>query len=231
MLYTVNVYCITINSYFNSLKFLYSLLSTQEKIQSEKFFTINLSNRYIVTRAVLRSILAEYLGTIPQDIEFIRNSYGKPFVRGANIEFNMSHSYNSAYYAITSDFSVGIDVEFYNKGKNIFNIAKSVFSIDELEFFLNLSDLKRQEFFFNVWTKKEAVIKAMGLGLAYPMEKVNTMLDKKKGYIGLSEDRYYLHTLNSSNAYKAHLVVKNKEDIVINQHCFQHNFSKKRVFS
>lgn len=224
MLYTVDVYCITISSYFNSLKFLYSLLSTQEKIQSKKFFTINLSNRYIVTRAVLRSILAEYLGTRPQDIEFVKNSYGKPFVKGANIEFNMSHSYNSAYYAITFDFSVGVDVEFYNKGKNIFNIAKNVFSTDELEFFLNLPDLKRQEFFFNVWTKKEAVIKAMGLGLSYPMEKVNTMLNKKKGYIDLSEDRYYLHTLNSSNDYKAHLVAKNKEDIVINQQLFSTQF-------
>jgi 4'-phosphopantetheinyl transferase len=174
----------------------------------------------VVTRAVLRSILAKYLGTEPQHIEFTRNSYGKPFVKGANIEFNMSHSYNSAYYAITSDFSVGIDVEFYNKEKNIFNIAKSVFSNDELNFFLNLPTLQRQEFFFNAWTKKEAVIKAMGLGLAYPMEKVDTILEKRKGHIELSKDKYYLHALDTSRDYKAHLVAKNERDIVIDQQLF-----------
>jgi 4'-phosphopantetheinyl transferase len=214
MLCTVNVYYITISSYLNALEALYSLLSTQEKIQSKKFFTINLSNRYIVTRAVLRSILAEHLGTMSQDIEFVRNSYGKPFVKGVDIEFNMSHSYDAAYYAVASDFSVGIDVELYNEDKNIFDIAKSVFSADELARFLSLPDLKRKDFFFNAWTKKEAAIKAMGLGLAYPMEKVNTMQEKREGHMDLSGDKYYLHALNSNSNYKAHLVVKNKVDIV-----------------
>jgi len=220
MLHTVNVYYTTVNYHFRFIKSLLSVLSTREKKQSERFFTKNLSEKYIVTRAILRNILSQHLGIAPQDVEFVRNSYGKPFVRDTEIEFNMSHSYNSVYYAIAHNFSVGIDVEFYNREKAIFNIAKSVFSEDELLFFLSLSNVKRQEFFFDTWTKKEAVIKAMGLGLAYPMEKVNTMLEKNIGYIKLFQDQYYVHALNSSNSYKAHLVVKNEEDIVINQQPF-----------
>ena len=57
----------------------------------------------------------------------------------------------------------------------------------------------------------------MGLGLAYPMEQVDTILEKRAGYIGLSGDRYYLHALNSNNQYKAYLAVKNKSDILVNQ--------------
>lgn len=217
MLNTVNVYSIAISHYLNSLKWLYSLLSAKEKAQSKKFFTVDLTNRYIITRAVLRNILAKHLGTLPQDLEFVRNSYGKPFVRGVDLEFNMSHSRDSAYYTVAVDFSVGIDVEFYNRKKDIFNIAQNVFSSHELDFFLNLSKLKRQDFFFNTWTKKEAVIKAMGLGLAYPMEKVDTMLEKNSQYVNISGDRYYLHNLNSSDDYKSHLAVKNNSDIVVNQ--------------
>lgn len=222
MLHTVNVYNIKISNLLPSVHSLYRLLSNKEQIQSKRFFTSNLSNRYIVTRAILRSILSTYIGTTYKDIEFVRNIYGKPYVKGIGIEFNMSHSYDSAYYAITSNFAVGIDVEFYNQQKNIVNIAKSVFSIRELDYFFNLSQCKRQEFFFNTWTKKEAVIKAMGLGLAYPMENVDTIIYKDLGYIKLSKDIYYLHDLTSESRYQVHLVVKNVNDIVIHQH---HNYS------
>jgi len=227
----VDVYYIAISTYLCALEYLYSLLSKKEKIQSQKFFTVNLSNKYIVTRAILRSILAKHLKIVPQDIEFVKNSYGKPFVRGVKIEFNMSHSHDFACYAIGADFSIGIDIEFYNKEKNIFNIAESVFNANELEFFLDLPSIERQEFFFTTWTKKEAVIKAMGLGLAYPMEQVDTILEKRVGYIGLSGDRYYLHALNSNNQYKAYLAVKNKSDILVNQQQLEVLCGKGQFFS
>lgn len=206
------------SSCFSTLEPLYALLSTREKKQSKKFFTANLRNRYIVARALLRSILAKHLGTLPQEIEFVRNRYGKPFVSGVkNIEFNMSHSYDYVCYAITSGMSVGLDIEFYNKEKNIFNIAQSVFTNQELSLFLSLSNFERQDLFFNIWTKKEAIIKALGLGLAYPMEKVNTIENKNKSYVSLSTERYYLHSLNNINSgYKAHLAVKDESDIIIN---------------
>jgi hypothetical protein len=60
----------------------------------------------------------------------------------------------------------------------------------------------------------------MGLGLAYPMEKVDTILEKRKGHIELSKDKYYLHALDTSRDYKAHLVAKNERDIVIDQQLF-----------
>lgn len=217
MLNKVDVYYIMTSTYLSASDFLYSFLSKEEKTQSQKFFTSDLGNKYIITRAVLRAILSKYLKISPQEIVFTTNGYGKPFVQGSNIEFNMSHSRDCVYYAIAYGFAVGIDVEFYDREKNIFNLIKGVFSSNELEFFLNLPDFALQDFFFTTWTKKEATIKAMGLGLAYPMEQVDTILESRIGYIPLSESRYYLHALKTNDQYKAHLVVQNRRDTLVNQ--------------
>lgn len=213
----INVYNIVTNQYLQDLKELYNLLSVQEKAQSSKFITSALSNNYIITRAVLRSILAKYLNIIPQDIEFITNRYGKPSVKGSDIKFNMSHSVKSAYYAVSASFDLGIDVEFFNIKKNIFDIAKSVFSTTEFDYFIKLSNDERQEFFFEAWTKKEAMIKAVGLGLSYPMEEVDTLKMGDNNCLELFGTQYYLYKLSSNECYRAHLVVKDQIDIVIEQ--------------
>ena len=213
----INVYTIITSDYLQNLKELYNLLSVREKIQSTKFITPSLSNRYIITRAALRGILAKHLNVIPQDIEFITNSYGKPSVKGNSIKFNMSHSIEMAYYAVSISFDLGIDVEFFNRKKNIFDIAKSVFSTTEFDFFIKLSNDERQEFFFETWVKKEAMIKAVGLGLSYPMKEVDTLQMHNNHSLELCGSQYYLYRLASDNFYKAYLVVKDQENISIEQ--------------
>lgn len=213
----INVYNIITKQYLHDLEELYSFLSTQERSQSSKFITSALSNNYIITRAVLRCILAKSLKIKPQEIKFLTNPYGKPSVEGSVIKFNMSHSVNSAYYGVSDDFDLGIDVEFFNVKKNIFDIAKSVFSTREFCYFVNLSSEGQQKFFFEAWTKKEAMIKALGLGLSYPMEKVDTLNMKNSNCLELLGERYYLYKLHSTEYYRAHLVIKNRMDVKINQ--------------
>lgn len=213
----IHVFNIVINDYLHDLEKLYSFLSIQERSKSNSLITPALRNNYIITRAVLRSILSNFLKIKQQEIRFLTNPYGKPSVKGRDINFNISHSMNSAYYAISVDFEVGIDVEFFDTKRNILGIAKGVFSANEFCHFINLSRDKQQEFFFEAWTKKEAMIKALGSGLSYPIKKVDTLNMKSNNCLELLGDQYYLYKLFSTNCYRAHLVVKNQMNIKINQ--------------
>ena len=80
--------------------------------------------------------------------------------------FNVSHSHNLAVYAIALNRSVGIDLEYLRQIPNVQQLAKRFFSPDESTIINTLDKEQQEEFFFRVWTIKEAYLKATGEGLA-----------------------------------------------------------------
>ena len=159
-----------------TVKSLESTLSANEAQRAGRFrFPID-RERYIVAHGCLRSILACYLQCNPEELSFNTNEYGKPTTEGYKLEFNLSHSGAYVLVAITQAHKVGIDVEKIRSDMEIESMASRFFSPTEAAELRALPPEQRKLAFFNCWTRKEAYIKAQGLGLSLPLDSFDVSL-------------------------------------------------------
>jgi len=163
----------------------YSILSQEEKNRAEKFKLDEVKFRWIVTRGLLRVLLANYIECDPGEIEFRNNKYGKPLVNSplldSRISFNLSHSSNVAVYVFTQNKYVGIDVEMINEIPNLKDVIDLCFHEEEKKWFSNVPLNKRNEIFYKIWTSKEAYIKAIGKGFSFSPDKICLDQDSNGG--------------------------------------------------
>jgi len=154
------------------------LLSAEEQVQQKKFHFAQNRNQYLVTRALVRTVLCRYLpGIYPEQLVFIKNHYGKPSLDNTLlpilIEFNISHTNNMIVLAVTHGMQVGVDAEYYLRNNNVSSIVNSYFSQTEIQEYNSLEPHLQLERFFELWTLKEAYIKARGIGLSLPLDKIS----------------------------------------------------------
>lgn len=149
-------------------------LSEDEKRRADRFYFPTDKNHYIAARGILRSILARYLDTNPELIQFAYTPQEKPYLANNNrenslesknkcIQFNLSHSQNLALYAIAIDRPVGIDLEYCRSIPDALALAKRWFLPSEYQELLDQTNPDIN--FFRIWTAKEAYLKATGIGL------------------------------------------------------------------
>lgn len=130
-----------------------------------------------------------------EDIQY--TSYNRPFFKD-NIFFNISHSGNCVICAISRDFELGIDVEEIRP--IIINDFNSQFNAAELNTIYTSED--RLFAFYNLWTKKEAVIKADGRGMSVPLKNI---IFKNSGEALLNERQWHVKQIDLDNMYCIHL--------------------------
>ncbi len=147
------------------------LLNTEEQARASRFYFHRHQRRFSTARAALRIILARYLNTSPERLEFSYNAHGKPEVINASkLQFNLSHSGDLALLAVGKGFPMGVDIEKYS-ARPYEGIANNLFSKQEVEEFIKVPSALKPAVFFHIWSQKEAFIKASGLGLAYPTKE------------------------------------------------------------
>ena len=160
---------------------LWQLLSRDERERAGKFHYAQHRQHYVVARASLRRLLAERLHVAPRAIELVETKYGKPQlapVHGApDIEFNLSHSGIIALYAFTRACAVGVDVELIREVPDVDDLAEHFFSVTEAALLRALPVDRRSLAFLACWTRKEAFIKALGLGLSCPLDAFDVTID------------------------------------------------------
>jgi 4'-phosphopantetheinyl transferase len=151
-----------------------STLSGEEKARADRFHFQNDRSRFVVARGFLRALLGEYLQRAPAELEFSYGRYGKPALAGPEVSpglsFNVSHSSSLAVYAISRNRNLGIDVEHVRPESAGENIAERYFSAREFSELRKLPPEEKVRGFFNCWTRKEAYLKATGLGLRIPLD-------------------------------------------------------------
>lgn len=158
--------------YFNNL-----LSPDEQQRAAQLVFPVN-RDQFIIGRGILRCILARYLNCTAQEIKFEYGEYGKPTIvfPETELQFNLSHTSQLALYAISLAKPVGIDIEEVNSRVDAASIAQRYFAASEYEELQNLSDDTRLEGFFNVWTRKEAIVKALGAGLFTELKQLEVGL-------------------------------------------------------
>ncbi|MGO9266758.1 MAG: 4'-phosphopantetheinyl transferase family protein [Candidatus Binataceae bacterium] len=158
---------------------LQATLSGYELARAARFHFPRDRARFIAAHAIVRNILGGYLIASPAMLEFSSNEHGKPALAGNwrnELSFNLSHSGERVVVALTRDREVGVDVEEYVPSRADAAVAEHYFSPSEVARLHALPESIRPRAFFNCWTRKEAYIKARGLGLAIPLDSFDVSL-------------------------------------------------------
>src|SRR3990167_6193416 len=185
----------------------YVILSNDEQKRADRFYAPLHQKRFIAAHAALRQILGQYMQTAPNDIVFDYTKHQKPFlsINPSHLAFNLAHSESLAVCAITLNHAIGIDIE---KIKTKFPqaVAKRYFSQKENNHLRQQKNKKDKiRAFFDLWSRKEALVKAVGKGLTLPLSSFSVSLDNKLEVILLEQQSWYVMPLDIHSDYKASL--------------------------
>jgi 4'-phosphopantetheinyl transferase len=190
-------------------------LSEDEKDRAARFHFAADKDRFIAAHGSLREVLSRYLHCAPDQFSFITNTHWKPALHDQKLEFNLSHSGDFALIAIAQECKVGVDVERIRSGISSHVIAQQYFSKREFAELQSLPLEQREAAFFTCWTRKEAYIKAQGLGLSLPLESFDVSLSPEEPAIlratrpdPQEAARWTLFSLNVDPCYQAAAAVK-----------------------
>jgi 4'-phosphopantetheinyl transferase len=152
------------------------LLTAEERAQEQRFHFVRDQRRYLVTRALVRTVLSRYVGVAPEDWRFVQNRYGRPEVINidparSGLRFNISHSQGLVVLAVAWHREVGVDVENVRARRVSLDIAERFFAPAEAAELARVPPQRRHDRFFEYWTFKESYIKARGAGLSIPLEQ------------------------------------------------------------
>ncbi len=156
-----------------------ALLSPEEYVRMQRFVSDKHRDAFAVCHASLRILLGRYLGQHPASIQFTKNNFGKPYLASdfspLGLRFNLSHTRHLALLAVTTrELEVGVDVEELRPIDTA--IAERFFSARERAELRTLAGPQWQEGFFNCWTRKEAILKAEGVGIGVSLDAFDVSL-------------------------------------------------------
>jgi 4'-phosphopantetheinyl transferase len=151
-----------------------SLLTEEERGKEFRFYFADDQRRYLVTRAMVRTVLSRYLPVQPTDWRFANNRYGRPEISNLSRDecglcFNISHTKGLIALGVTHRRELGVDVENLRTREVSLDIADRFFAKPEVDELATVPKERQQDRFFEYWTFKESYIKARGMGLSIPL--------------------------------------------------------------
>jgi 4'-phosphopantetheinyl transferase len=175
----IHVWCVDLDHWRAHAGSLAASLSAEERSYASRFVHERDRARYIATRGALRHILGGYVNSAPETIVFSYGSRGKPELggpRAVRLGFNVSHSQDIALCAVARTRRVGIDVEYLRPVTDALDIAERYFASGEFAALRAIPYERQRSAFFACWTRKEAYVKALGEGLAVPLDSFEVSL-------------------------------------------------------
>lgn len=162
------------------------LLSAGELEHAARFHFAQDAKRYRLCRAMLRLGLGWYLSRNPLQIELRTGKFGKPYLApspdrsasGGRLFFNVAHSAGLGAMAFSTRGEVGIDVEAANRTVEVMDIASAYFTAKETALIAAAEGPNRLTAFLRVWTRKEAVLKAVGCGIPQGLNQVDVTRER-----------------------------------------------------
>jgi 4'-phosphopantetheinyl transferase len=180
-------------------------LSAEEQKQAERFRFEKDAVHWRACRAALRVVLGEALGIFPEAVAFEFGEFGKPSLAtpGNDLHFNLSHCRDLALIALCRDGTVGVDVEPADRATSLLGCEDAFCHPNEIAG-LPADEEPRATMLMETWTKKEALLKALGTGFSLPAQSVS-VANPPRSYAGDSRFRELrLHRLSNSTLLKHH---------------------------
>ncbi|HEV7333468.1 MAG TPA: 4'-phosphopantetheinyl transferase superfamily protein [Flavisolibacter sp.] len=162
---TVHVWRASLRQQKAALEKYFQELSPEEKKGASRFFRTEDRNRFLLGRKMLRTLISLAIAIPPETVAIQTDSNGKPYFISKDerpLFFNLSHSGNWVLIAIGLSAS-GVDVEAINQAIEVEELSAACFSAEEQQALQKASDPLPA--FYTFWTRKEALLKATGIGL------------------------------------------------------------------
>lgn len=145
-------------------------LSVEEMERADRLVSEWHRQQFIAAHAAVRMLLSRYCARRPHELIFHRTSAGKPFLtEELSIRFNLTHSHGRAVIAVARDREVGVDLEKVRPEVDVASLATRFFSVKDRLFIENGDPASRHERFLQAWVAREAVFKAEGKGVRFPL--------------------------------------------------------------
>lgn len=204
-----------------------ALLDASELERAARFHLDVDRVRHSVSHGLLRRLAGHYLDRPPATLRFDKGEYGKPHVAGeqeGGLVFNLSHSGDLVLIALSRGGSVGVDVECWTRGideQGLERITESVFSARERAALRLLDPALRRAAFFAVWSRKEAYIKATGLGVSHGLDHFDVsaehdearLLEDRSGVADVGE--WALYDLAPGPGYSGALAIDDRNRTLV----------------
>lgn len=155
-----------------------SFLARDEIVRADRFVTDELRRRFVICRGQLRRLIATTIGTTPDAVHFRYGQWGKPQLASSSSQplfFNVSHSGDWAMIALALS-PVGVDLEIPNDRITPRSIASQIVNEDERLAWDQLPARTHDLLTMQLWVCKEAILKALGLGIAEGLHKISFAL-------------------------------------------------------
>ena len=149
-------------------------LSAEEQKQAERFRFEKDAIHWQACRAALRVVLGQALGIPPEAVAFEFGEFGKPSLSPPEdgLHFNLSHCRDLALIALCRDGAVGVDLEPAERATSLLGCEDAFCHPDEIAG-LPADEVPRAAMLMEIWTKKEALLKALGTGFSLPAQSVS----------------------------------------------------------
>jgi 4'-phosphopantetheinyl transferase len=149
------------------------VLSADEQDRADRYRRAVDRQRAIVGRGVARILAGRYLGVRPDELNVEAGKAGKPYVAGLTTPFGFSVSHSGAWVLVAAARTpdVGVDVERHRADLDAMDLAAHVFSRWEQAVLQRQPPELRERLFFDIWARKEAVIKADGAGVGFGLDR------------------------------------------------------------
>jgi len=171
----LNIYIGKTPEHLLQLEEFHSCLSTEEKARADKFKFPELKDTYVACHGKLRHLLSEKTGEEAGKIQIDTGKFGKPELAEHPLHFNISHSKDVFAIAISEETEIGIDVEVINPDFTYSGIIQSWFHPNEIKAIEAETERTSQlQKFYTFWTRKEAFLKAIGIGLINELQSIDT---------------------------------------------------------
>jgi 4'-phosphopantetheinyl transferase len=180
---TLRVRWCSLGDFGESLDALLTCLSAEERERASRFQVAAARRRFVIGRTLLRRELGAAVGADPTALAFSTGNRGKPLLATPGLDdpprFNLSHS-GDLVAAVFADVEVGVDVEELRSVPTAERLARRFYSPAECAALHGLDGGVRDRAFLRIWTRKEAYLKATGLGVGMPLREVETDPDLSK---------------------------------------------------
>jgi 4'-phosphopantetheinyl transferase len=155
-------------------------LSIEERERAERLAIATDRRDFIAAHALLRVMLGTYLGVASDRIDFATDPHGKPMLHGqpdsSPLGISLSHSRGLVACALADDRAVGVDVQPIDGTVDVMTIARRFFAPEEVAALNACVPQQRASRFCEMWTLKEALFKALGLGLGLPLDSASFLV-------------------------------------------------------
>jgi 4'-phosphopantetheinyl transferase len=166
----VQLWWIDLDEYGDSVRL--DGLRPRERARARRMLFARHARRYLSAQHALYALLAEALGRTPGEIDLVTDEFGKPALAGAELHFNCSRSGPEALIGLGRERALGVDIECIREIVEADGLAQAHFTQTERAYLRGGANAARSERFLECWSRKEACLKALGLGLSIPLSSV-----------------------------------------------------------